>query len=88
MGTAETRRRAGERPREQPKEHLGQRPGESPKENVYWLHILKNFLKFGQDMHAPYRETLESITPATIEEFARTQLLPATRTTLTLTPTE
>ena len=53
------------------KDHLHKRHGENLQENSYWLDILDRYYYKGFDSNTTYVETLDSITPETIRDFAK-----------------
>ncbi len=52
------------------KEYLKKNYSETADDNAYWLIVLKNYVKFGKDMHSSYLDDLESLSADDIKEFA------------------
>jgi len=55
-------------------------------DNTYWMSMMKYYDKFGIDFHNDYINILNSITPADVQQFVATYILPATVLNLTMTP--
>ncbi|MCC8155561.1 MAG: insulinase family protein, partial [Tannerellaceae bacterium] len=51
------------------KENMLKRYAENQQENVYWLNALDNYYYRNYNGVTDYKQTLESITPQTIQEF-------------------
>lgn len=53
------------------KEYLAKSYSETSDDNAYWLVVLKSYMKFGQDMHNGYADSLAALSPGNVAEFAR-----------------
>lgn len=53
------------------KEYLTKSHAEAVDDNAYWLLVMKNFVKFGQDMHTGYADFIANMSPDDIAMFAR-----------------
>jgi zinc protease len=55
-------------------------------DNAYWYTVLKSYVRFGEDMNTGFVDAVNSLSPKTIADFARTHLNPKTRIHLTMNP--
>ncbi|MCM1348602.1 MAG: insulinase family protein [Firmicutes bacterium] len=70
------------------KEYLSKNYAQAIKDNSYWESVMRVYHRFGIDMNSGYLAELESVTPASVSEFARKVLLPAQRMQLEMSPEE
>lgn len=68
------------------KEYMNKSYTENLKENSYWLNILKNKYFYGEDNYTPYLETLNSITPNDVRDFAKELLDQGNLKTIVMLP--
>ena len=55
-------------------------------DNTYWMVMMKNEAKYGQDFNAGYLSLLDSITADDIRQFVATYIVTDNRLSLTMTP--
>ena len=68
------------------KKYLRKVYAEDRDDNTYWMAMMKNWVKRGQDYDTDYLTTLDAITPADIAAFVRDHVDTGNRLILTMTP--
>ncbi len=71
---------------EKVRENLIKNYDDNSRDNAYWLHVMKNIVKFNQDMHSGFNDVVGGITPGTLRDFTRRYVVPAGLTQIIMHP--